>query len=70
MLVESAHQIGRARRDGIEFDVTNEQLADLAGVSLFTASHQLSEWQNQGVLTKRRGKILLRSPQRLVSQHF
>ena len=70
MLVESAHQIGRARRDGIEFDVTNEQLADLAGVSLFTASHQLSEWQNQGVLIKRRGKILLRSPQRLVSQHF
>jgi CRP/FNR family transcriptional regulator, nitrogen oxide reductase regulator len=70
MLLESARQIGCARRDGIEFDLTNEQLAEMADVSLFTASHQLSEWQSRGILAKRRGKILLRSPEHLVSQHF
>jgi len=70
MLVESARQIGRARHDGIEFDLTNERLAEMADVSLFTASHQLSEWQSRGILTKSRGKILLRSPEHLVSHHF
>ena len=70
MLVESAHQIGRARRDGIECDLTNEQLAEMANVSLFTVSRQLSEWQSQGLLAKSRGKILLRSPEHLVLDHF
>ncbi len=70
MLVESAQQLGRAGREGIEFDLTNEQLAEMAGVSLFTASRQLSQWRRQGILAKSRGKILLRSPEHLVSQHF
>jgi len=70
MLVKSAHQIGHARRDGVEFDLTNEQLAEMADVSLFTASRQLSEWQSRGLLAKSRGKILLRSPEHLVSHHF
>jgi len=70
MLVESARQLGCAGADGIEFDLTNEQLAEMANVSLFTASRQLSEWERQGILAKSRGKVLLRSPERLVSQYF
>jgi CRP-like cAMP-binding protein len=70
ILVSSAEQIGRAGRNGVELDLTNEQLADLTGVSPFTVSRQLSEWQRQGILARRRGKIVLRSPERLVSQHF
>jgi CRP-like cAMP-binding protein len=70
MLVESARQIGRAGNEGVGFDLTNEQLADMANVSLFTASRQLSEWQRQGILKKSRGKIRLCSPERLASQHF
>jgi CRP-like cAMP-binding protein len=70
MLVESAHQIGRPRRDGIECDLTNEQLAEMANVSAFTVSRQLSEWQKQGLVAKSRGKILLRSPEHLVLSHF
>jgi len=70
MLIESARQLGRAGADGIEFDLTNEQLAEMANVSLFTASRQLSEWERQGILAKSRGKVLLCSPERLVSEHF
>jgi len=66
MLVESSRQIGHAGREGIEIDLTNEELAAIAGVGLFTASRQLSEWQRQGILTKSRGRILLRSPERLI----
>jgi len=70
VLVESTHQAGCAGREGIELGLTNEQLAEMADVSPFTASRQLSEWQSQGILTKSRGKILLRAPKRLGSQHF
>jgi CRP-like cAMP-binding protein len=66
VLVESAHQIGKRGCEGIEFVLTNEQLAEMAGVSPFTASRQLNEWQRQGILRKSRGKIVLRAPERLV----
>lgn len=67
VLVESAHEIGRSEQNGIEIGLTNEQLAQMADVSMFTASRQLSEWQNQGILVKSRCKILLRTPETLVA---
>jgi len=67
VLVESARHIGRAGREGSELRLTNEQLAQMADVSLFTASRQLNEWQRQGILAKSRGKILLRASKRLGS---
>jgi CRP-like cAMP-binding protein len=70
VLVESAHHVGRAGREGIELGFTNEQLAQMADVSPFTASRQLNEWQSQGILAKSRKKIVLRAPKRLSSDHF
>ena len=70
MLVESAHQIGQGNCEKIELAITNEQLAEMADVSLFTASRCLSEWQRQGILVKSRGKIRLCAPERLVAKHF
>jgi CRP-like cAMP-binding protein len=61
MLVMSAGQIGRTGREGVELDLTNEQLAVTAQVSLFTATRKLSNWQDRGILKKHRGKIVLRS---------
>jgi hypothetical protein len=40
-------------------------LANEANVSVFTASRLLSAWQREGILVKRRGKVLLRFPDRL-----
>jgi len=61
MLVVSARQLGRTGPEGIELDLTNEQLAVTAQVSLFTATRKLSKWQDLGILKKHRGKIVLRS---------
>ena len=61
MLVVSARQLGRTGRECIELDLTNEQLAVTAHVSLFTATRKLSNWQDLGILKKQRGKIVLRS---------
>jgi CRP/FNR family transcriptional regulator, nitrogen oxide reductase regulator len=70
ILLKSARQIGRMGPEGIALDLTNEQLAEAAQVSLFTASRQLSEWEDQGILKKSRGKILLYAPHHFVEQHF
>jgi CRP/FNR family transcriptional regulator, nitrogen oxide reductase regulator len=54
--------IGHTVPGGVELDVTNEELANAANVTAFTASRLLSAWQRRGVVRKSRGKILLRQP--------
>jgi CRP/FNR family transcriptional regulator, nitrogen oxide reductase regulator len=68
VLANLATGIGHRVPEGIELDVRNEELANEANVTPFTASRMLGEWQRQGILRKSRGKILLLSPERLVLQ--
>ena len=65
ILIHLAGVIGQKVSGGVEFDVTNEELASAANITPFTASRLLSEWQTNHAVLKRRGKILLRSPERL-----
>ena len=57
--------IGQKGQGGVEIDATNEELASAANISPFTACRLLSQWQTDGAIVKRRGKILLHSPERL-----
>jgi CRP-like cAMP-binding protein len=61
-----AELIGQKVPGGFEFDATNEELAGAANITPFTASRLLSEWQRKRALLKRRGKILLCSPEKLL----
>ena len=65
VLVCLAQSIGERVPGGFEFDATNEELAGAANVTPFTASRLLSEWQKKSAVLKQRGKVLLRSPDRL-----
>jgi CRP/FNR family transcriptional regulator, nitrogen oxide reductase regulator len=65
VLVYLAQTIGKRVPDGYEFDATNEELSAAANVTPFTASRLLSGWQSVGAVLKSRGKVLLRSPERL-----
>lgn len=65
VLTNLADGIGQKVAGGVELDVRNEELAEEANISLFTASRLLSAWQREGILVKRRGKVLLRFPYRL-----
>lgn len=67
LLANLASGFGHKVPEGVELDVTNEDLAHAANVTHFTASRLLSEWHRSGALTKKRGKILLRSPEALLS---
>jgi CRP-like cAMP-binding protein len=66
VLATLAGGFGHKVAGGVELDVKNEELANEANVTLFTASRLISEWQRGGMLRKSRGKILLRSPERLL----
>jgi CRP-like cAMP-binding protein len=67
-LVNLARDVGVGGKDGIELDVTNEELAGVANVARFTASRLMSEWHRRGVLIKSRCKILLRFPKKLFTR--
>jgi CRP-like cAMP-binding protein len=66
VLVNLASGIGHKVPAGIELSVSNEDLANAANVTPFTASRILSDWQRSGMLVKSRGKVLLRHPERLL----
>jgi CRP-like cAMP-binding protein len=61
-----AELIGQPVPGGFEFDATNEELASAANITPFTASRLLSQWQRNRAVLKRRGKIILRSPEKLL----
>jgi CRP-like cAMP-binding protein len=67
-LLTIARDIGNAGPDGISLDITNEQLANAANITPFTASRLLSELQRSGVIVKSRGKVLLHSRERVVAR--
>jgi CRP-like cAMP-binding protein len=66
VLVNLASGMGQRVPGGIELDVNNEELANEANVTLFTASRVLSGWQRAGMVSKNRGKVLLHSPEKLL----
>jgi CRP-like cAMP-binding protein len=61
-----ANGMGQKVTGGVELTIRNEELANDANITIFTASRLLSEWQRKGILTKSRGKIVLRSPETLM----
>jgi CRP-like cAMP-binding protein len=68
VLVNLATGIGQKVPEGVQLDVNNEELANEAHVTHFTASRLMSEWQRNGMLIKRRGKVLLPAPELLSQQ--
>lgn len=66
VLTSLARGVGRKVSGGIELDITNEELANTANVTLFTASRLLSEWHRSGSISKSRGSVVLHHPERLL----
>ncbi len=62
-------QAGRRTLEGIQVDaaLTRQELAEMSGTTLFTASRLLSRWAAEGVLVTRGRKLLVRQPHRLVA---
>jgi CRP-like cAMP-binding protein len=65
VLLGYAPSIGQKVSGGIELDVTNEELAHAANITPYTTSRVISEWHRTGAVRKLRGRILLRSLEKL-----
>lgn len=66
VLLSLADGIGHKGPQGIVLDITNEQLSNAANVTLFTTSRLTAEWHRIGAVIKKRGKVLVRHPERLL----
>jgi CRP/FNR family transcriptional regulator, nitrogen oxide reductase regulator len=59
VLSNLAHTMGREDLEGITIEISNEELANQANVSVFTISRLMSEWQLKGFLLKKRRQVVL-----------
>jgi CRP-like cAMP-binding protein len=66
VLLSLAQGIGQRVPGGIQIEVTNEQLANAANITPFTASRLLSEWQRTGAVKKRRRSLILNDEHRSI----
>ena len=63
-LLRLAEHDGHVRGQAIEIahPITRQELADLAGTTLFTASRLLSRWEERGLVASTRGHVTLTQP--------
>ena len=69
VLLRLARQTGARVEGGVRIGMplTRQDLAEMAGTTLFTVSRMLSRWEQDGLLESRRKQVLIRSPHALVA---
>ncbi|MCA6107116.1 Crp/Fnr family transcriptional regulator [Bradyrhizobium cenepequi] len=69
MLLRLAHQSGRRTARGIEiaFPLSRRDLAEMVGTTLHTVSRTLSAWEERGIVTCGRCRVVLCKPHALVA---
>jgi CRP-like cAMP-binding protein len=68
-LLRLARQAGRKTEQGVLIDlpVSRQDLAEMTGTTLFTVSRTLSQWEERGIISAGRERILIRFPHGLVT---
>jgi CRP-like cAMP-binding protein len=66
-LTSLGSRAGHVLPGGVEVDIKNEDLASLADVNFFTVSRILGGWEKQNVVSKSRGKVLIRYPEKMLA---
>jgi CRP/FNR family transcriptional regulator, nitrogen oxide reductase regulator len=61
VLTNHANEIGRGGPDGIEIELTNEELSEEASITIYTTSRLMSKWALEGLIAKGRGKVVVLS---------
>ncbi len=69
-LTSVASQAGTLLPSGVEVGIRNEDLASLADVGLYTACRLMKKWERGGAVVKSRGKVLIRCPEKLLSDEL
>jgi CRP-like cAMP-binding protein len=69
LLVRLSKQLGRAADEGIRIAITQDEIAQMAGLSMFTVSRMLSRWSDRGLVLTRRQAIIVPDVRRLARRH-
>jgi CRP-like cAMP-binding protein len=64
-LLRLVNQVGRRVEGAVEICLSQEELAQLTGTTLFTVSRVLSQWEQLGIVNTRREAVLVRDVQAL-----
>jgi CRP-like cAMP-binding protein len=59
-LVRLTEQIGRRVHGHFEIDITQEILGQMASTTLYNVNHQLSWWEHQGLVGRRRCVVVVK----------
>jgi CRP/FNR family transcriptional regulator, nitrogen oxide reductase regulator len=65
-LLNLGRRTGKVHSGGVDVNITNEQLGDLAHTTPFTASRLLRRWKRTGAVSKKRGKVVIHMPELLL----
>jgi CRP-like cAMP-binding protein len=66
-LLRLTMQMGTKLQDGgIEIALSRQDLAEMSGTTIFSASRILSEWERQGLIETGRERVVIRQPHGLV----
>jgi CRP-like cAMP-binding protein len=60
-LVRVARQIGKQEGEGVQVNLSQRELAQLTGTTIFTVSRLLTQWGKEGTVTTRREAVSIRS---------
>jgi CRP-like cAMP-binding protein len=68
-LLRLAQQSGRKAEEGVLIDLplTRQDLAEMAGTTLFTVSRTLKRWEARGLIRSKRERVIILFPHGLVS---
>lgn len=66
-LVRLSNQVGRHMDGCVQIRLSQRELAQLIGTSLFTVSRLLCQWEVQGIVSARREAVLVRNVKALVA---
>jgi CRP/FNR family transcriptional regulator, nitrogen oxide reductase regulator len=65
-ILRLASQIGIKSQGQIELPLSQQDIAEATGSTIFTVSRTLSEWEKRGLIETGRGRIVMRNPHGLV----
>ena len=65
-ILRLASQIGIKSEGSIELPLSQQDIAEASGSTIFTVSRTLSEWEKRGLVETGRGRIVMRNPHGLV----
>jgi len=68
-ILRLARQSGKQTDEGVLIDLllSRQDLADMTGTTIFTASRILRDWENQGIVKSQRQKVVITYPHGLVT---